>query len=159
PRMVRMAASFTMACGLAIAGLYYLAAAFAHFAIGVKGSWPIVLLTLLAATALAIPGAWAGAAPWRVQGRLRAIASGAASGLVAALVTTGPLVFTHHGELLAAALVSGGAALGADSAVGRVILSIAGFVTRRIQIFVSLATMIAGAWAGVLLAGHVSGAL
>jgi len=154
PRLVRMAASYAMAFGLAVAGLFYVAQAIEHFSSGASQHWPFVLLALLAATALTIPGAWAGSRPWTAPGRVRAIAIGAITGLVAALISTGPFVFTHNGELLAAALVSGGAALGADSALGRVVLSIAGFVTRRIQVVVTLTTMIAGAWVGVLLAGH-----
>ncbi len=154
PRLVRMAASYTMAFGLAVAGLFYMPQVVEHFRSGASQHWPVALLALLMATALTIPGAWAGSRPWTAPGRVRAIAIGAVSGLVAALISTGPLVFSHNGELLAAALASGGATLGADSALGRVVLSIAGFVTRRIQAVVTLTTMIAGAWAGVLLAGH-----
>jgi hypothetical protein len=154
PRLARLATSLVMAFGLAVAGLLYVPQVLVRYHIGVAGSPPAVLLALLAATALAIPGAWAGSAPWMTPGRLRAVAIGAACGLVAALMCTGPLAFTQQGQLLVAGLAAVGAAFGADSLLGRALLATAAFVTRRLRIFVPLATMIAGAWAGVLLAAH-----
>jgi tRNA A-37 threonylcarbamoyl transferase component Bud32 len=163
-RLQRMAVAYAMAFGLAMFGLLYVPMGLSrlltlthwHVALATD-SVPVGTLALLVATALAIPGAWAGSISWRAPGRVRAATTGAVSGLIAAVVATGPLVLTQNGELLVAALVAGGAALGSDALLGRAILTIAAFVARRISFFLSLALMLVGAWAGVLLAGHVAG--
>ncbi len=151
---MRLATSFVLALGLAAFALTQLPPLLARLHVGVAGTWPQTLLMLVIAALLAIPGAWAGSPPWRTQGKLRATAIGAAAGLIAALLTMGPVAFTHNGELLLAALVGVGATLGADSLVGRAILATAAFVTRRIRVFLLLAAMIGGAWAGATMAGR-----
>jgi hypothetical protein len=149
-RFARMLVALAVALGLSLAGLVELPLVLKRLGVGVPGSWPIVVVVLALAAALTIPGALAGSGLATWPGQVRATLLGAVVGMLGGLLLDW-LFFGGQGELLVPLAVSVGAALGTDYAFGRAILVLATFVSRRIRFFVSLASVIACVWGGILL--------
>lgn len=173
PRRSRMAGflmALVLAFALAAGALMLASRALAAWAPQLVLAAPARAGLLLIATVGAIIGALAGTGGSQYGARWRTALAGAIAGLVTFAMTGGIVVLSaravptrpavspaHPALLLGLALVSVGAAVGAEPNCSRIMHVIARFVARRAAFFVPLSLIVLGAVAGSMALASVFG--
>lgn len=178
-RVIRYLTAVAVGLGLSTSALALFEQLLAQHVIALPLTAPLALGALVIASALAGVGALAGCGGPGWKGRAATSLWGGLAGLAVFLlsggtwlwvgvagpdgplgVLTATVVMPQAALVVAPLLASAGAALGADPVLGQWLLAVAAFVARYSRYLVTVAAVVAGAWAGfALTAGLFFGCL